>query len=85
MAYDAGRGESVLFGGYGASTLGDTWTLAGTTWTAQTPTTSPPPRFTMAMAYDGARHDVVMFGGWDFTTIFGDTWTWDGTDWTQRI
>jgi hypothetical protein len=34
MAYDAGRGEVVLFGGLGnGDFFADTWTWDGTTWT----------------------------------------------------
>ena len=35
------------------------------------------------MAYDGARHVIVMFGGRSGSTLLGDTWTWDGANWTQ--
>jgi hypothetical protein len=41
------------------------------------------------MAFDGAAHDVVLFGGSPFPfaagTAFGDTWTWDGAAWTQQF
>jgi hypothetical protein len=41
---------------------------------------SPPPRYGMGMAYDGARQEVVMFGGFDqFNDPLGDTWVWDGS------
>jgi hypothetical protein len=38
------------------------------------------------MAYDLARGELVLFGGWDLlaTVTFGDTWVWDGATWTQR-
>lgn len=38
-----------------------------------------------AGAYDEARHEVVMFGG--FTQdqgLINETWTWDGSTWTQQ-
>jgi hypothetical protein len=38
----------------------------------------------MGMAYDSARGQVVLFGGYDGTNPPGDTWTWDGNDWTER-
>src|SRR5438128_4978378 len=82
MAYDAARGQVVLFGGQDASSFfGDTWTWDGAAWTLRTPAHSPPPMCCMGMAYDAARGQVVLFGGYDFAPI-GDTWTWDGTDWT---
>ena len=64
MAYDAATGTVVLFGGDGSSgDLGDTWTWNGTTWTEQTPATSPPARESATMAYDAATGTVVLFGG----------------------
>ena len=35
------------------------------------------------MAYDEARGQVVLFGGWN-RTYLGDTWVWDGEAWTER-
>ena len=66
-----------------AATLGDTWTWDGTDWTQRTPAHSPSPRYCLGMAYDAARGQVVLFGGYGGGDL-GDTWTWDGTDWTQR-
>jgi len=45
----------------------------------------PPGRFGNRLAYDSARHRIVMFGGFDDATRerFGDTWEWDGSAWTQ--
>lgn len=85
-AYDAERGELVLFGGMGAGgqELGDTWIWDGTTWSERSPTVSPPPRHNAAMAYDSHRKEIVLFGGSnrDFGLVFDDTWTWDGTKWS---
>jgi hypothetical protein len=38
------------------------------------------------MAYDAARHQVVLFGGYQClcSPAFGDTWTWSGSDWRQQ-
>lgn len=36
------------------------------------------------MAYDQARHNVVLFGGLAGQSLLEDTWTWDGTAWSQR-
>ena len=42
IAYDSGTGQLVLFGGTGTTgALADTWTWNGTTWTQQSPATSP--------------------------------------------
>jgi hypothetical protein len=48
------------------------------------PAQAPPPRADMGMAYDPARGQVVLFGGYTGSDYLGDTWTWDGTEWTQR-
>ena len=34
------------------------------------------------MAYDDARHVVLLFGG-NGSTTFGDLWSWDGSRWTR--
>jgi trimeric autotransporter adhesin len=79
---DGTTNGAVLFGGFdGTNYLADTWTWDGTTWTQQTPATSPPARAGATMEYyDG---QVVLFGGFNGSTYFNDTWTWDGTTWTQ--
>ena len=88
MAYDSGRDKIVLFGGRGTlDTLGDTWELTnnGATWSWQLiqPTTSPPPREEMVMAYSPELRRTILFGGYDrdTDTIYGDTWEYDGTTW----
>jgi hypothetical protein len=85
-AFDAARGQTVVFGGLGDSgILDDTWTWDGTNWTQQHPVNSPPARFSASMAYDPVTQKVVLFGGTVFNTqYFDDTWTWDGTNWTQE-
>jgi len=87
MAYDAARGRVVLFGGYDFITglaLDDTWEWDGNDWRAVTPVTSPPKRFGHAMAYDGARGRVVVFGGSGDLGELADTWEWDGSTWIAR-
>ena len=87
MAYDSATGQTVLFGGFDANgaTLADTWTYNGTTWTKQSPATSPPARAYASMAYDAAIGQMVLFGGLDASgnTLAG-TWTYNGTTWTKR-
>ncbi len=93
MAYDPGTGQLVLFGGgdgdpYGSGVLGNTWTYNGTTWTEQSPATSPPARAYGSMAYDAATGQLVLFGGTSAVNYpssdLADTWTWDGITWTQQ-
>jgi hypothetical protein len=83
MAYDAARGQVVLFGGFGESNpqLADTWTWDGTDWTLRTPVHTPRGRNGTGMAYDAAHGRVVLFGG--AGGYLNDTWTWNGSDWTE--
>lgn len=85
MAYDAARGQVVLFGGENSlGLLADTWVWNGATWTPKSPTHSPPPRYSHVMAYDAAHGQTVLFGGLDSNNfILPDMWVWDGTDWTN--
>jgi len=88
MAYDSATGIEVVFGGYNTTTnaaMDDTWTYNGTTWTEQSPTTSPPAVFQAAMAYDPATGDVILFGGDNSSgTITTETWAWNGSTWTEE-
>lgn len=80
MAYDAARGQVVLFGGNDLNrSLNDTWTWDGADWTRQDPQLNPLARSGHAMAYDAARGVTVLFGGPGAT----DTWTWDGSNWNR--
>jgi hypothetical protein len=45
---------------------------------------APPGRVNEALAYDAARHELVMFGGYDGSTFFGDTWINKHGRWTQE-
>jgi RHS repeat-associated protein len=88
MAYDAARGQMVMFGGADPNintAFNDTWAWDGINWTQKFPATSPPATSGHAMAYDAARQQVVMFGGAVGSTIVADTWVWDGANWTQKF
>jgi RHS repeat-associated protein len=93
MAYDGGRGNVVLFGGYGCCDgvggqiyLNDTWTWSGVSWTRQTPAQSPSVRSLAGMDYYPPTGRSVLFGGEIPTGIGSEqdngTWTWDGSNWT---
>lgn len=43
-----------------------------------------PGRNSQAMAYDAARQEVVMFGGYVGTGL-NDTWVWTGGNWVRRL
>jgi hypothetical protein len=36
-----------------------------------------------AMAYEGSRGRVILFGGADASKVCGDTWEWDGSRWAR--
>ncbi|MGH7685286.1 MAG: kelch repeat-containing protein [Candidatus Dormibacteria bacterium] len=84
-AYDEARKQVVLFGGSTAdgTTLGDTWTWDGSTWSPQHPSVTPPARSAAAMSYDPSSRDVLLFGGRDSqkSSVLTDTWEWDGSNW----
>jgi uncharacterized repeat protein (TIGR01451 family) len=93
MAYDATHQQFVLFGGdmrtnttYLATT-NDTWVWSGAGWLYRNPSAKPSKRTHAGMAFDGARGEIVLFGGLDNRNgggDFNDTWTWNGTDWTLK-
>ncbi|HSS60156.1 MAG TPA: kelch repeat-containing protein [Candidatus Limnocylindrales bacterium] len=83
VVYDTGATEPIGFVRFGDK--GETWTwLPGrdSSWQILKPPCSPPARwantFRPAMAYDGWRGVVVLFGGRDRN----DTWTFDGRTWS---
>lgn len=82
MAFDAARGEMVLFGGmHDGQNLGDTWIWNGVEW-REVSTPGPSPRREHVMAYDVANDLILLYGGWP--SEFSDQlWAWDGASWTQ--
>jgi hypothetical protein len=85
VAYDSGRGRTVLFGGrHDTGAWNDsTWEWDGNDWLNHA--TSPMGLRGHAMAYDGDRGRVMVFGG---NTGGGpqlaSTWEWDGSTWFER-
>lgn len=86
------NGRLVVFGGstqpFSPGFLGDTWELAGATWTPRTGTPAPPLRHGHAMVHDAPRGRTLLFGGvttgpW-WNPFRSDTWEWDGAAWQQR-
>jgi hypothetical protein len=94
LAYDRARERLVLFGGnrvlFGTADdgddtfLNDTWEWDGGAWHCL-PGAMPPARAEASVAYDAARHRVVLFGGYRKAhgelVRLGDTWEWDGSAW----
>lgn len=85
IAFDAGRGRMVLYGGYdrrdGAiRRLGDTWEWDGSRW-AEIRAEGPAPRNGAAAAYDRRRSATVLVGGRAPQGASPETWTWNGERW----
>ena len=96
MAYAQACNRVVMFGGRTvggfppANVTDQTWEWNGNTmtWTQFFPATRPAARGQHAMAYDAARNEIVLFGG--FNQNFGglnDTWVYSCAThtWTQRF
>ncbi|MEM7203273.1 MAG: kelch repeat-containing protein [Planctomycetota bacterium] len=84
VAFDAGRGRAVLFGGRDAAggLLADTWEWDGNGWVQLAPAgVAPSARAGHALAYDAVAGRVVLFGGEGAGGALGDTWTFDGAQW----
>ncbi|MBK8099349.1 MAG: hypothetical protein IPK26_19745 [Planctomycetes bacterium] len=80
-AFDTRRDRIVMHGGFGTTTLTDTWEYDGATWhqISTNATPSPPPT---AMAYDPVRGRCVAYGALVIGPFsFADTWLYDSTDW----
>jgi len=85
MAYDAARGNAVVYGGTGFSDYSDTWTWNGTAWT---PVTAPGPgvRVGASATFDATGSRVLLFGGqaaYASATFYNDLWSFNGTAWTS--
>jgi hypothetical protein len=87
IAFDAARGEVILYGGIVKSGnadvyMGDTWSWNGATWTLRA-TSGPGGRAFHGMVYDEARQEIVVHGGWT-SGLATSTWTWNGVSWTEH-
>lgn len=84
-AYDAARGETVLFGGHWSSTYyTETWIYDGEEWSTRSHPTFVSGRRYHAMTYDPVGERVILFGGQRADgTLLNDMWAWNGTDWTE--
>ncbi|MCA8977361.1 MAG: hypothetical protein KDC98_21745 [Planctomycetes bacterium] len=88
MAYDKGRGVTVMFGGWNGTSPGTmydtTYEFDGVDWTLRTIANPPPARYRAGCVYDDARGRVVLYGGYGSGGL-QDTWEYDGNDWTQVL
>lgn len=89
MVYDSDFGQIVLFGGYNdTGELGDTWVYdpVASTWADLQPAGDlPSPRRAHAMAYDPVSGQMILFGGYNGSTVLNDTWAYDPATntWTE--
>ncbi|MBI5543754.1 MAG: hypothetical protein HY901_07710, partial [Deltaproteobacteria bacterium] len=89
LAYDAARGQMVLFGGTDDARLwADTWQWDGERWKVRTPPApqvSPSPRFGHVMVFDPYLQEVLLNGGSDHAgyTALADSWLFNGESWRQ--
>ena len=85
IAYDATRSTMVLFGGEDAGgPRNDAWEYDGSVWSAGVPApVALTPRKGFGMVYHPYLGNglVVVFGGWDGTSVFGGLWEYDGSQW----
>jgi hypothetical protein len=51
-----------------------TWSWTGSNWVELFPALSPSAREGAGIAYDGALHHVIIFGGQSGRNLLGDTW-----------
>jgi hypothetical protein len=84
MAFDRGRNRLVIHGGWpgGGQLLTDTleWNPTNNSWQrwASSPIGN---RYAHRMAYDEARGEIILHGGYYFTNK-NDTWRWNGSSWS---
>jgi hypothetical protein len=84
MCYDAGRNVSVLFGGQGDRTNGDTWEWNGSAWTLRFPSGARAVSG-HTLTYDSHRGVSILFGGTPVPNApASDAWEYDGSLWVQR-
>jgi hypothetical protein len=86
LTYDAKDGYFVLFGGdsgFGSSSFyNDTWMFLHGSWSRVHTTIAPSGRAYETMAFDPARHGVVMFGGLA-PKVQRNTWLYSAGAWTN--
>ncbi|HEV2519863.1 MAG TPA: PKD domain-containing protein [Thermoplasmata archaeon] len=89
MAWDAGDGYVVLYGGYGCGLHckeADTWSFSNGVWTNLTSTTSGTPLFVYiaGMASDPSTGKVILYGGYLQGSVLSDyTWSYHAGVWTN--
>lgn len=84
IAFDEDRGVAVMYGGQTVFETHDTWEFDSTTWRFRKLATSAGALAGAAMAYDGQRRRMVLFGGVGDLGVVDGTWEFNGVQWTKR-
>jgi len=83
MVDDEAEGVVLMFGvAPDGSPVTETWD--GQRWTSRQSASSPPASEGVALAYDAARSQVLLFGGTVAGSPSAQTWTWKGGSWTEQ-
>ncbi len=69
---------SLLFTGIATIATAATANAQTVNWSQIGYASAPSPRADAAIAYDGATHSTVLFGGINGGSAYGDTWIWNG-------
>ncbi|HEX6547602.1 MAG TPA: PKD domain-containing protein [Candidatus Dormibacteraeota bacterium] len=86
IAYDTHNHQLIVFGGHsGLAYLSDTWALSynaasGNWHWSSVAGSGPSARAYMAAGTD-ASGQIVVFGGYNGTSVLGDTWLFNGSSW----
>ncbi|HYK94165.1 MAG TPA: kelch repeat-containing protein, partial [Thermoplasmata archaeon] len=88
LAADPSTDRVVLFGGATRATAwvdqNDTWQLSSAGWVPVTSSAPIPGRQAAQLSYDSADAGLVLFGGYNETSVLDDTWLFNvSTGWTQ--
>lgn len=84
LAWHAGLGQLVLFGGFDGSNqpVADTWLFDGQQW-SRLVIPGPSARGGHTMTWDALHDRILLFGGSNSVSTLQDTWEFDGSSWYQ--
>jgi len=86
LTLDTTQQKALFFGGSfrGETLYNDLWSMDGQQWTLIPPYLfTPLERTSASLAYDEAREEAILFGGWASGEFFGSTWKYNSLGWRQ--